>query len=114
MLMIPMECLFLCLPLAKECCLNDFLYRVSGEPRMCYLMDKLTDFWNQIPNSPSKSYVEKYIYYHFVSPTIHDLSDAATKKRQEYANYRNSRAYQEESTAYLQHLQVYRAKLTQI
>jgi len=58
-----LECLFLCLPLIEDRMLKDFFYRVTGEPDLTYLMSKLKDFWEMIPDSPSKAYVEKYTFF---------------------------------------------------
>ena len=107
-----MECFFLCLPLIEDRFLKDFLYRVAGEPNVAYLMAKLADFWELIPHSPCKSYVEKYIYFYLTAPSLDEDSQVALEKRQEYHRYRNSRAYQEESRAYRIRLWEFRSKQT--
>lgn len=112
--LIPMQCLLLCLPLAEEHLLEDFLYRVSGETQADYLTDKLQDFWRQIPESPAKEYAMKHMYYHFAYPTVDEDLSEDSDKLQEYIDYRNSWTYQEEAWAYAQQLYAFRDKLTSI
>jgi len=105
-----LKCFLLCIPLIEEGHLRDFLYRVAGEPDPAYLMAKLVDLWEQIPESPSKSYVEKYIYYHLMSPSVDGLAELAPAKHEEYLRYRDSRVYGEEELAYRLRLWEFRAE----
>lgn len=107
-----LECLFLCLPLVEDRFLKDFLYRVAGEPDLTYLMAKLTDFWEMIPDSPSKAYAEKYIYYHLSFPSVDGDPELDPQKHEEYRQWRESRAYREEELAYRCRIRDFRSKLT--
>ena len=105
-----MQCFLLFLPLVEDYPLYDFFYRVTGETDSTYLMDKLVDLWERIPESPSKSYVEKYIYYHLMFPAVDDNPKLAPEKHEAYQKYRESREYAEESLAYQLRLQEFRSK----
>ena len=100
-----MQSFLLCLPLIEDYPLYDFFHRVAGEPDPPYLVDKLADLWERIPESPSKSYVEKYIYYHLTFPYVDDNPKLAPTKQKEYRQYQKSRAYEEEKLAYRLRLQ---------
>ena len=104
-----LKCFLLLYPLIEEHHLKDFFFRVAGEPDSAYLMAKLVDLWEQIPESPSKSYAEKYIYYHLVSPSVEGPTELAPAKHEEYLRYRDSRVYSEEELAYRLRLWEFRA-----
>lgn len=105
-----LKCFLLCIPLIDEYGLHDFLYRMAGEPDLPYLMSKLVDMWELIPESPSKSYVERYIYFHLMSPSVDSSPELAPAKQEEYRRYRESRTYGEEESAYRLCLQKYRSR----
>lgn len=105
-----MQCFLLFLPLIEDYPLYDFFYRTAGEPDSTYLMNKLVDLWKRIPESPAKSYVEKYIYYHLMFPSVDDNPKLAPAKHEEYRKYRESWVYKEENQAYHLCLREFRSK----
>lgn len=105
-----MQCFLLSLPLIEAYPLYDFFHRVAGAPDSPYLVDKLADLWERIPESPSKSYVEKYIYYHLTFPSVDDNPKLAPDKHLEYQKYRESREYEEEKLAYHLRLREFRSR----
>ena len=109
--MISMELLFMCFPLMEDRFLKDFLYRVTGEPDRTYLFAKLTDFWQMIPESPSKDYVKQYAYFHLTHPSVDVDPELTSEKGQEYYIWRTSRAYREQKRAYDRRLSEFRSKL---
>ena len=101
----------LCFPLAEDDFLEDFLYRVVGEPDPVYLIDKLEDFWRMIPDSPSKEYVEQYATFHYMYPSVDADPELLSEKGKEYRAWRKSRAYAEQEMAYRQRVWAFRDKL---
>lgn len=110
-----LEEFLLYLPLIPAEYLQDFFYRTAGEPTPDYLLQKLDDLYDFIPDVPAKQYADQYKYFFLEEPTIPDIPEETPlpkeqEKLQRFSEYNGSRMVQEEHWEYMLSLKQFRLR----
>ena len=108
-----LEEFLLYLPLIPAEYLQDFLYRTAGEPTSDYLLQKLEDLYDFIPDCPSRRYADQYKHFFLEEPIISRIPEDTTlprerEKLRQFSEYNDSRTLLEEYRAYLLALKQFR------